>query len=100
MLSGGKILNKNYYISNKGKIIESIVFGEPYISVTCGSHLRFDPYKVKELLKSNTSYSIDLIEDSVAEVHLNEGFLFMNGRQTSENVPSSLTLEEFLNIIK
>ena len=93
-------MNKHYYISNNGKITKSIIFGEPYISINCGSHLEFDPHKVKEILLNNTSYSIDLVEESIAEIHYNKDFFFMRNDRTIENTPSETSLEDFLYSIK
>ncbi len=93
-------MNKHYYISSEGKITKSLIFGEPYISINCGSVLDFNPHKVKELLSDNTSYSIDLVEESIAEIHHNKDIFFIREDKTIENTPSEISLEDFLYSIK
>lgn len=93
-------MNKHYYISSEGKITKSIIFGEPYISINCGSVLDFSPAKVKELLSKNTSYNIDLIEKSIAEIHHNKDIFFIREDRTIKNTPSEISLEDFLYSIK
>ncbi|GLI57011.1 hypothetical protein PM10SUCC1_25250 [Propionigenium maris DSM 9537] len=93
-------MNKHYYISSEGKITKSIIFGEPYISINCGSVLDFSPAKVKELLSKNTSYNIDLIEESIAEIHHNRDIFFIREDNTIKNTPSEISLEDFLCSIK
>lgn len=93
-------MKKHYYISSEGKITKSIIFGEPYISINCGSVLNFSPAKVKELLSKNTSYTIDLIEGSIAEIHHNRDIFFIRESNTIKNTPSEMNLEDFLSSIK
>lgn len=93
-------MNNHYYISDKGEITNNIVLGKPYISINCGSNLEFNPGKVRKILSRGTSYSIDLIEGSVAEIHHNRNIFFKRVGKTIENTPSEMSLGDFLCLIK
>jgi len=93
-------LNVPYYISDKGTITNNIIAGNSYISINCGSNLEFNPSKVKQILSRGTSYSIDIIDDSIAEIHYNRNIFFRNMGKSIENNPSKINLEDFLYLIK
>jgi len=93
-------LNVPYYISDKGTITNNIIAGNSYISINCGSNLEFNPSKVKQILSRGTSYSINIIDDSIAEIHYNRNIFFRSLGKSIENNPSKINLEDFLYLIK
>lgn len=93
-------MSKQYYILEDGRLSETLIFGTSYILVECGSSLTFDLLKLKKMLSKNISYSIDLSEGSIAEIHFGN-FISLSPRDIpTKNHPSRFTLEEFLEFIK
>ncbi len=91
---------KYYCISNKGKLVKSPVFGESYILIACGSIIKFNPNKVKQVLSKGVSYSLNLKENSLVEIHYDFSMFRRKGKKAIENIPSKLSLEEFLKNIQ
>jgi len=93
-------MKKGYYISQSGELMNSVVFGEPYIMISCGSELNFKKKKVRELLSKGISYSVDISEGFIAEIHYSTLLFSGQGYSGIKNVPSGLSVTEFLSLIK
>ena len=93
-------MSQQYYIMEDGRLSDTFIFGTSYIFVECGSPLVFDPLKLKRLLSNNVSYSINLIDDLISEIHFGDFISPMPTSIPTKNTPSSLTLEELLAYIK
>jgi|GEM_PF-1898827 len=92
-------MNKKYYLSENGSKVEDVSFDKPYIFVACGSQINFNPKKVKEILKNQVSFAIDLNESSVSEFHYNHTFFSLENNTFQKNTVSDLSIEEFLGLI-
>lgn len=92
-------MNKKYYLSENGSIVDDVSFDKPYIFVACGSQISFDPKKVREVLKKQISFAIDLNESSVSEFHYNHTFFSLENKTFQTNTVSDLSIEEFLGLI-
>lgn len=93
-------MSKQYYILEDGRLSDTFILGTSYIFVECGSPLVFEPHKLKRLLSNNVSYSIDLLEGLIAEIHFGDFISPLPINIPTKNTPASLTLKELLACIK
>ena len=93
-------MKKSYYISKAGKLMNSAIFGEPYLLISCGSRIKFKKEKVKEFLSNDITYIVNISEKSIAEIHHNTMLFNRSGYSGIRNIPSELSVEIFLKLIK
>lgn len=91
---------KPYYILSNGELSSSLILGRSYIIISCGSDFKFNPGRVKEILSKEVCYSLNFLEESVAEIHYSCPPFSIEGVHSVKNTPSEVSFKEFVQLIK
>ncbi len=91
---------KPYYILNNGELSSSLILGRSYIIISCGSDFKFNPDKVKKILSKEVCYSINFLEESIAEIHYSCPPFSIEGIPSVKNTPSEVGFKDFIHLIE